>query len=248
MSFSKLMGFNISMGSKTEILKEIVSEINLKKFGYACVANVHMFVEAQKKPHFMDIVNNAKFVLPDGMPLTKALDWLLQIKQERITGMEIIDDLLKEAIVNNFSVFFYGSTQSVINSTLEKCRNIYPELKIGGYICPPFRELSEVELTEDIEIINNSGSRLIFIALGCPKQEIWMNNNYKKINGTLIGIGGALPVFANLQKRAPEWMQKSSLEWLYRLIQEPKRLFKRYLFTNSLFINFIFREKLKTLR
>nr|WP_315820525.1 WecB/TagA/CpsF family glycosyltransferase [Paraflavitalea speifideiaquila] len=115
--------------------------------------------------------------------------------------------------------------------------SLYPNLKIGGAISPPFGvTLTPQELQHHIDMINQSSSHVVYVALGCPKQEKWMANNYNKINAVLLGIGGALPVLAGVQTRAPKWMQDMSLEWLFRLLQEPRRMFRRYLYTNSYFI------------
>ena len=118
----------------------------------------------------------------------------------------------------------------------------HPQILHHHYFSPPFRELSSDENDEVIEKINRSGAHLVFVVLGCPKQEKWMFAMKGKINACMIGIGAALPVLIGQQRRAPVWMQKASLEWLFRLIQEPRRLFKRYLVTNSLFLFLILKQ------
>jgi N-acetylglucosaminyldiphosphoundecaprenol N-acetyl-beta-D-mannosaminyltransferase len=132
----------------------------------------------------------------------------------------------------------------VRNQTLKAfCENHYPVLKLVGLYSPPFRALTKEE--EVILNINASGAGFVFVALGCPKQEKWMAAMKGRINACMVGIGGALPVMIGMQKRAPVWMQKASLEWLYRLIQEPQRLFKRYAVTNTMFIVLLFTQWLK---
>jgi N-acetylglucosaminyldiphosphoundecaprenol N-acetyl-beta-D-mannosaminyltransferase len=115
-------------------------------------------------------------------------------------------------------------------------KNRYPKTIIAGAMSPPFRLLEEWELNEHISLINQSKPHFVFVSLGCPKQEKWMADNFKKINAVLLGVGAAFEIMAGMKKRAPKWMQDLSLEWLYRLIQEPRRLFKRYFVTNSFFI------------
>ena len=110
---------------------------------------------------------------------------------------------------------------------------------------PPFRVLTEAETETEIQQINASGANMILVALGCPKQERWMANMKGKINAVMVGVGGAFPMLVGIQKRAPLWMQKNSLEWFYRLVQEPRRLFKRYFITNSLFIVLIIKGKIQ---
>jgi N-acetylglucosaminyldiphosphoundecaprenol N-acetyl-beta-D-mannosaminyltransferase len=142
-------------------------------------------------------------------------------------------------------VFLYGSTPKVLEKIKDRIRSRYPGAIIAGAISPPFRELNETEIKEHIQQINESEAHYVLVALGCPKQEKWMATNYNSINAVLLGLGGAFPVAAGLQKRSPAWMQKLSLEWMYRLIQEPRRLFKRYFYTNTLFLWLLAKELLK---
>lgn len=212
---------------------------------YVCVANVHMLIEAFFDKNFCEIVNNANLVSSDGVPLAKGINILYGINQERIAGMDILPDLLKLAEKGNVSVFFYGGTDLMLKKTHDFCSMKYPYLKIGGFISPPFRPLTNIEEEEYIRKINESGAGFVFVALGCPKQEKWMASMKGRINACMIGIGGALPVMVGIQKRAPEWMQKYGLEWVYRLYQEPKRLFGRYFKTNTIFIYLFIKEYFK---
>jgi N-acetylglucosaminyldiphosphoundecaprenol N-acetyl-beta-D-mannosaminyltransferase len=131
---------------------------------------------------------------------------------------------------------FYGGTEELLSKTKEFLNKRYPDLIVAGFISPPFRLLSDFENEQMIERINHSGGPLVFVILGCPKQEEWMASVDKKINAVTIGVGGALPIFIGMQKRAPNWMQDTGLEWFFRLLQKPRRLFKRYFITNSLFL------------
>lgn len=212
---------------------------------YICIANVHMCIEAKQEPDFALIVNNADLVTPDGMPLVWALHLLYGIKQERVAGMDLLPALLKEAEFKNLKICFYGGTESMLDLTKQYLKMNYSELSNPLFISPPFRELSSIEVDKDINLINNFGANLVFVALGCPKQEKWMAAMKGKINACMVGIGGALPVMIGMQKRAPIWMQQYGLEWLFRLIQEPRRLFKRYFVTNSLFVYYLIIELFK---
>lgn len=238
----KIISLNISTGLYSSFVERILAFAQLHTSSYVCVANVHMTIEAHWDKHFAEQVNNADLVTPDGMPLAKAMKLLFGIKQDRVAGMDLLPDLLKKAEEQNLGVFFYGGTKDMLDKTKEYLQFKYPELKKQHYYSPPFRLLTEEEELEIIEIINESESHLVFVALGCPKQEKWMSAMKGKINACMIGIGGALPVMIGMQKRAPLWMQKLSLEWLFRLFQEPKRLFKRYFITNSLFIILFFKQ------
>jgi N-acetylglucosaminyldiphosphoundecaprenol N-acetyl-beta-D-mannosaminyltransferase len=176
--------------------------------------------------------------------LTWALNRLYGIKQERVAGMDLLPDLLSLSSEHSIPIFFYGSTEEVLSQTQEYIKTYYPKIPFTGVYSPPFRPLTVDEECEVIDKINTSGARIIFVSLGCPKQEKWMASMKGRINGVMIGIGGALPVLLGVQKRAPRWMRKCGLEWLFRLLQEPKRLFKRYFYTNTKFIYLILREKI----
>jgi len=204
--------------------------------------NVHMLIESYYDKNFAEIVNEADYVTPDGMPLAKALDLLYDEYQDRVAGMDLLPDLLLEAEKQRLKVFFYGGTEQMQQATQDHVRRHYPTLLTTGFHSPPFRLLTNEEESEIIERINSTGTNLVFVALGCPKQEKWMASMKGRIHACMIGIGGALPVMVGMQSRAPEWMQKNSLEWLYRLYQEPRRLWKRYFITNSLFILLFVRE------
>jgi len=213
---------------------------------YVCFANVHMTIEAYKDPLFLEQLNNASLVVADGKPIAVASNILHGKKQERISGMDFMPRILEAANTAKASIFLYGSSDHVLEVLQKKIAITYPAVKIGGAVSPPFRALELSEQEAYINQMNESGANLVFVALGCPKQEKWMANNYKKINATLLGVGGAFPVVAGIHKRSPEWMQRWGLEWLYRLIQEPRRMFKRYLYTNSYFLWLLAKEKLKT--
>ncbi len=202
---------------------------------YVCVSNVHMTIEAFKDDEYLKVVNGANIVTPDGMPLAKAMKFLYGTNQERVAGMDIMPSLMDECTKNNQSILLYGSTVEVLDKIIEKKNIDFPNLRLETY-SPPFRDLTPEEDEKIIAQINQKRYDYIFVALGCPKQEKWMYNHKDKIKSCMIGLGGALEVYAGIKKRAPEWMQKYSLEWLYRLVQDPQRLWKRYVYTNSLFV------------
>lgn len=205
---------------------------------FICFANVHMTIEAYRNKEFASMLEKADLLLSDGTPLAKAFSWFYNKKQERIAGMDFMPALLHN--LNNqsqvFRIFLYGSTSEILSTIETRIKNDYPKLQIVGMLSPPFRKLSNEEQLEINDAINQSGAHVVFVSLGCPKQEEWMATNYKSCNAVLLGVGGAFSVFAKFQKRAPVWMRQFSLEWLYRLLKEPKRLWKRYLITNSIFI------------
>lgn len=202
---------------------------------YLCAVNVHMTVEAQTDKVLKSAVNSATWAVTDGMPVAWAYSKLLKINQKRIAGMDITPELLRQADKEGLVVSVYGNTQENLDKFKVFVSKHHPNAKIGCLISPPFKELSETELNSYIQELNNANSQIIFISLGCPKQEKWMLENSKKINGVCLGIGNAINTTIGEEKRPPKNIQNLGLEWLYRLIQNPKRLFKRYLITNSKF-------------
>jgi len=243
----KLISLSVNHISFKESLEQ-VTELSLKKIpSYVCFANVHMVIEAYNDKSILSQVNNADLVLPDGKPIAMSCNILHRKRQERISGMDFTPLLLEKADENKLSIFVYGSTDNVIKAFKEKINSNYPAIHFAGAISPPFRSLADDEIKDDIEMINRSGANIVLVSLGCPKEGKWMSKTSDKINAVLIGIGGALPIVAGVQKRAPRWMQNMSLEWLYRLIQQPGRLFTRYLYTNSYFLFLLSRDYIKSL-
>jgi N-acetylglucosaminyldiphosphoundecaprenol N-acetyl-beta-D-mannosaminyltransferase len=231
-----ILNSKVSLGSYGEFIEEISSLASRKVPSYVCFANVHMIVEAYRNPAFSRIVNEANIVAPDGMPLSIFLRLTENTRQDRVCGMDILPDLLKRAEEKGNSVFFLGGTDEVLNLVTKKTRQEYPLLKIAGHYVPPFRTLSEAENNMIANRINQTSANMVFVALGCPKQERWMAKNKAKINACLLGFGQAFKVYAGQEKRLPKWMRKLCLEWVYRFYLEPSRLWKRYLYTNPYFL------------
>ncbi len=193
-----------------------------------CVANVHMLMEARGNKEFDRILNNADMVTPDGMPLVWMLKLLGRKGQDRVAGMELLQSLCQQASEQNVKVFFLGSQKAVLDQMRTRLEREYPDLEIAGMEPLPFRRLTPNEDAAVIEQIHESGAGLVFVCLGCPKQEKWIAEHKGRIQSVMIGLGGAFPVYAGLKKWAPRWVRQSGLEWLYRLLQEPKRLVGRY--------------------
>ncbi len=243
----KLISLDLSIISYENALKEILQLAHTHTPSYACFANVHMTIEAHDNPDFAQKVNKANFVFTDGKPLCLALKLKHNIIQPRIAGMDFMPDILQKA--NNqfgnqvnkekLNVFLYGSTKEILEKISEKIKEKYPQINVCGSISPPFIEILEEEKQNYINQINKANTHLVFVALGCPKQEIWMSENSPQINAVLLGVGGAFPVFAQMQKRAPKILQNLALEWVFRLSQEPKRLFRRYFYTNLKFLKLL---------
>ena len=246
MERKKLIGVDINLGTYSDFVDQIIDRAcSANHSGYICVANVHMLIEAYQSPAFAEIINGAYLATPDGVPLRWAFKLLHGLDQERIAGMDLLSDLLSAAEKQKVPVAFYGGKSEMLEKAKLYLEKVHPNLHIAHIFSPPFRVLTVEEENEIVQNINDSGARLVFVILGCPKQEKWMASMQNRLQAVMIGIGGALPVLAGVYKRAPGWMQHAGLEWLFRLGQEPKRLFKRYARTNSMFIYLLMKEKLK---
>ncbi|UZR92741.1 WecB/TagA/CpsF family glycosyltransferase [Chondrinema litorale] len=234
----KKLVFNslISTGTFQEFTDKIFELSETKESSYVCFANAHMMVESYKSPEFNKILNNADLAAPDGGPVSKAVKVYHGIKQVRVPGMDLLPVLLDEAEKRNKSVYFFGTTDDLLEIIKEKAAKEFPNLRIAGTFSPPFRKLSEEEENDIIDMIQATNPDLLFVALGCPKQEMWMAAHMGKINACMLGVGQAFRTYAGVEKRLPKWARNLSLEWVYRFYLEPGRLWKRYLVTNSFFI------------
>jgi N-acetylglucosaminyldiphosphoundecaprenol N-acetyl-beta-D-mannosaminyltransferase len=195
-----------------------------------------MIVEANRDASFRRVVNQATLVAPDGKPLSVFMKAFHRLEQERICGMDVLPDLLRKAEAAGRSVYFYGGEQHCLDLIRERARKDFPNLRIAGMYSPPYRQLNEDEKAQDLDRIRESGADLVFVSLGCPRQEKWMAESVKKLNACFLGLGQAFTVYAQLERRLPKWMRALCLEWTFRLLQEPSRLWRRYLYTNSEFL------------
>lgn len=182
--------------------------------------------------------------IPDGGPLSSVGRKRGFLEMKRTTGPDYMKEILKISAAEGYRHFFYGSTQKTLDKLKRTIEKRYPGVEMVGMYSPPFRSLSQEEDEEIIRMINESQADFVWVGLGAPKQERWMWEHQGKIKGFMIGVGAAFDYEAGNIERAPQWMQTANLEWLYRLLQEPKRLFKRYFYTNTKFIwNAIVRGK-----
>lgn len=201
--------------------------------GYTCFLNVHMVYEHHRNQTFKNVLNDATFVVTDGMPVVMSLKLFRNIKQERIAGNDVMFSLIDKAEKQSLKIFLIGSTTDV----LDKVSSILTNRGITHRTySPPFLPIDDFDFDHQAQLINEYRPDLVLVGLGCPKQEIWMHRMCTKVQMPMFGVGGAFLLFAGIDKRAPKWMRNLSLEWFYRLLLEPKRLFKRYLTTNSYFI------------
>lgn len=235
-----ILGLDILVTDMKKTINLIEQNIEQLRGQYICVGNVHTTVMAHDDPQYHTVQAGAAFVLPDGGPLSGYSRKHGFPEAERVTGPDLMLALF--ARDNGLKHYFYGSSEETLALLKEKLAEKYPHLQIAGMVSPPFRELSEAEDKEMVDQINASGADIIWVGLGAPKQEKWMYAHKYHVNGVMIGVGAGFDYHAGNIKRAPGWMQKLSLEWLYRLLQDPKRLFKRYLVTNTRYLWLIHRK------
>ena len=238
-----ILGTSVLVTNMEETVRTIERELDELRGQYICVGNVHTTVMAHDDAHCRTVQDSAAFVLPDGKPLSVYSRKHGFPEAERVTGPDLMLALF--ARENGLRHYFYGSTRETLDLLEHKLRERYPKLQIAGMVSPPFRALSDEEDAAEIEKINASGADIIWVGLGAPKQENWMYEHRGEVNGVMIGVGAGFDYHAGNIKRAPMWMQKMSLEWLYRLLQDPKRLFRRYLVTNVRYLWLIYRGKKK---
>ncbi|MEZ0537037.1 WecB/TagA/CpsF family glycosyltransferase [Caldicellulosiruptoraceae bacterium PP1] len=234
----KILQTEINFFSWHELLKVIENNLQNLKGKYICICSVHPTVIAYENQYYRNVQNNAIYRLPDGMPLVYIAK-KNKINSERITGPDLMSKIFEISDKAGYTHYFYGSTNEILNSMKNNLLKIYPNLKILGMYSPPFRKLSYKEDVDIIKEINKLNPDFVWIGLGVPKQEIWMYEHKDKINSLMIGVGAGFDYFAGRIKRAPKWMQKVCLEWLFRLIQEPRRLWKRYVITNAKFLLYL---------
>lgn len=243
-----VLGMRLDCLSPEEGVSAIMSRVQKGQSGYCCVPNVHMCIETVEDESFRNIVNGATWTWSDSTVLQKACA-LRHGEKSRpiIKGAEMMKILLTAAMTDNISVGLYGASEETIKTLKQNLPQQFPGLKLDYAFSPPFRELNEKENKGIIHDINKAGIRLLFIGLGCPKQERWMAKHTKDLPDTvMIGVGAAFDFNAGTIKPSPGWIHRYGLEWLYRMIKEPRRLARRYLTTNPKFVILLARDLLKS--
>ncbi len=223
----------VSLAAIIDKISELVAQ---KKGGYVCFSTVHMVMESFDNAEFARKVNVADLIVTDGMPLV----WMQKLQgkraAKRVRANDLMIALCEYAEKNNLKVGFYGGRQEVIEGILRRAKKDFPRLEISYAHSPPFRPLTDEEDAEIVEKIKISQTQILFMGLGCPKQENWMAAHRDKFSAIMLGVGASFDFYAGNVRESPEWMGNLGLEWLYRLTQEPKRLWRRYLILNPRFI------------
>jgi N-acetylglucosaminyldiphosphoundecaprenol N-acetyl-beta-D-mannosaminyltransferase len=207
------------------------------------VCNVHSVMSARSDPKLAAALNGSDIATPDGVPLVWALRWTANPEQERVYGPDLMRFALVDEDGRQWRHYLYGSTDNTLTALVDSITTIAPNAQIVGRTAPPFRPLSDDEQEQHLEAIRDSGADVVWVGLGMPKQELWMYSVQKQLPGVaLIGVGAAFDFLAGNVKEAPGWMQRVGLEWLYRLLKEPRRLWRRYAWNNPAFVVLLARQ------
>jgi len=241
-----VLGMRVDGTTYAETTAAVVDMALSNAGGMVCVANVHMLMEAFDDPDFRRLVNSADRVTPDGVPLVAALRRAGVARAERVYGPTLTPAVCARAEELGLPVGFYGGTDEVLADLRRELLRRYPKLDIAYSNAPPFRPLRESEDAAVVAAIRASGVKILFVGLGCPKQERWMAAHRESLACVMLGVGAAFDFLAGRKRQAPSWLQGLGLEWLFRLCTEPRRLWRRYLIGNTRFLYHYTRERLRS--
>ena len=233
---SGILGVNVASTSYAEVVAKAVEWAKTRQSRTVVFANVHVIMEAFDNPKLRNSLNAADLVNPDGVPLVWALKLLGNKQASRVYGPDCTLAMLEAAASNGIPVGFYGGSPDVLDKLSTEVRERYPEITISILISPPFRETTAEEDADFVQQITDSGTGILFIGLGCPKQELWMMSHAGRIPAVMFAVGAAFDFIAGTKAQAPRWMMRSGTEWLFRLSTEPKRLYRRYAKQNPRFV------------
>lgn len=240
-----LLGVKLREITKDDLIGKVLIWARNREKRYICFVNVHMIIESYEDKAFRMVLEKADILSPDGMPIA----WWMRrngfSNQERLSGPDVMNELCRLSANEGIGVGLLGGTKKTLEILTEKLKVKYPKLNIVYKYSPPFRKLKKEEMTEIAKKINSKGVQILFVGLGCPKQEKWMYKNVNVIHAVQLGVGAAFDFNAGLIKKAPKWIQSIGMEWFFRFIMEPKRLWKRYLLGNSKFIYLVLKEILR---
>jgi N-acetylglucosaminyldiphosphoundecaprenol N-acetyl-beta-D-mannosaminyltransferase len=237
-----ILGVNVAVSSYDEMVHHSLAWARGRHSRALFFANVHVIMEAVDDPAFLLQLNTAGTICPDGMPLVWALRALGESRAQRVCGSDATVALLAAAEKAGIPVGFYGGRQAVLDALLGVVHMCHLNLNVAYAESPPFRALTPEEDLAVVERINSSGAQLLFVGLGCPVQENWIFDHLGRIHAVMLAVGAAFDFIAGSKRRAPRWMQRCGLEWLFRFATEPRRLAMRYIKHNPRFVLMFLRQ------
>jgi N-acetylglucosaminyldiphosphoundecaprenol N-acetyl-beta-D-mannosaminyltransferase len=238
-----VLGVHVSAITMSMAVEEVARWIQDGEQHYVCVTGVHGVMESQADPSLRDIHNNSGLTTPDGMPMVWSGRYAGAKYMERVYGPDLMLELCARAAERGWSSYFYGGKEGVPELLAERLTDRFPGFRVAGTYSPPFRPLTAEEDRELVERVNSAAPDLIWVGLSTPKQERWMAAHIGRLQApALLGVGAAFDIHAGLLPQAPPWIQRVGLEWLYRLLREPRRLWRRYLHNNPRFIAAVMRR------
>lgn len=236
---SLILGMKVSWTDYQHASDLIITWATQRMSKYVCVATVNNVMESYDSEAFQTVMNEADLVTPDGMPVVWALRALGRKDATRVYGPDLTPIVLGKAAAASIPVGFYGGAPQVLTQLVRRLQEQYPGLEIAYSFSPPYRPLSRAEDEGVVDAINKSGTRILFIGLNTPKQDIWMSAHRGKVSAVMVGVGAAFDFIAGSKRQAPRWLMPLGLEWLFRLAMEPRRLWKRYMKHNPRFMVFL---------
>ncbi|MEH6504172.1 MAG: WecB/TagA/CpsF family glycosyltransferase [Cycloclasticus sp.] len=237
MERTKIITMDVDVTTLPLAVDRVLQLADINQGAYVCVANVHMCMESFDSASFCSVVNKADLVIPDGKPLSIAQKLLGHEGASQVRGQDIMNALCAASGEKSLNIGFYGgSSDAILDLVKSNLLGEYSDIKISYSFSPPFRPLNDAEDADVIFEINDAEVDVLFVGIGCPKQEIWMAEHKEKLSCVMLGVGAAFDFIAGNKKHAPRWVQNMGLEWLFRLCSEPGRLWKRYLKQNPRFV------------
>lgn len=236
-----MLGCYIDALTMSETIEKIKKIIKLKKYTQHVVINASKAVLMQNDKRLTEIINSCELINADGQSIVWASKFLGKPLPERVTGIDLFDNLVREASKENYRLYFFGAKEEVVKKVVEIYKDKYSNLNVAGYRNGYFKDEESLKIAEQIR---DAKSDILFVAFSSPKKEYWINEYLETMQVPFVmGVGGSFDVVAGVTKRAPRWMQKSGLEWFYRFIQEPRRMWKRYIVGNFKFVKLVIKEK-----
>jgi N-acetylglucosaminyldiphosphoundecaprenol N-acetyl-beta-D-mannosaminyltransferase len=245
---SDVLGVRIDAATRDDAVDRIAGWAQERASRVVCAACVNNVMEAHDRAEYRAVMDGADLVLPDGRPLVWALRALGVTDPSQVRGTDLMLGLLAKAAASDIPVAFYGGSPKVLERLLGHAHSEWPTLRIAFHDSPPFRPPTSEENEQTIREMNASGARIVFVALGCPKQEEWMASHQGRVQAVLVGVGAAFDFLAGTKAQAPRFLQRAGLEWLFRFAAEPRRLWRRYLRHNPRFMALLAAQVLRALK